>query len=89
MLSFFGTELVRSHSQARLKARLKARLGMGPDSPGQLCPEEMTAWDSFFSPVTIKLLQELEQKRVLISFAFVLFEFIVCYDRRSACATNY
>ena len=32
---FFGTELsllVRSHSQARL--------GMGPDSPGQLCPEE-------------------------------------------------
>ena len=36
---FFGTELsrvVRSHSQARLKARL----GMGPDSPGQLCPEE-------------------------------------------------
>ena len=36
---FFGTELsrlVRSHSQARLKARL----GMGPNSPGQLCTEE-------------------------------------------------
>ena len=43
----------------------------------------------FFSPVTIKLLQKIEQKRVLIRFAFVLFEFIVCYDRRRACATNY
>ena len=43
----------------------------------------------FFSPVTIKLLQKIEQKRVLIRFAFVLFKFIVCYDRRRACATNY
>ena len=37
---FFGTELsrlARSHSQARIKARL----GMGSDSPGQLCPEEL------------------------------------------------
>ena len=43
MLSFFGTELsgrVRSHSQESLHASL----GMGPDEPGQLCPEEMTAW---------------------------------------------
>ena len=45
MLSFYGTELsrrVRSHSQASLQASL----GMGPDEPGQLCTEEMTAWDS-------------------------------------------
>ena len=25
-------------------------LGMGPDEPGQLCTEEMTAWDSFSHP---------------------------------------
>ena len=25
-------------------------LGMGPGEPGQLCPEEMTAWDSFSQP---------------------------------------
>ena len=24
--------------------------GMGPDEPGQLCTEEMTAWDSFSHP---------------------------------------
>ena len=29
------------------------------------------------------------QKQFLISFAFVVFEFIICYDRRRACATNY
>ena len=31
-------------------AILKASLGMGPDEPGQLCTEEMTAWDSFSHP---------------------------------------
>ena len=43
-LSLFGTELsrrVRSHSHASLQANL----GMGPDEPGQLCTEEMTAWN--------------------------------------------
>ena len=30
-----------------LRDSLQASLGMGPDEPGQLCPEKMTAWDSF------------------------------------------
>ena len=62
---------------------------MGPAEPGQLCPEEMTAWDSFSRPYHTYYGRKLEQKQVWISFAFVIFEFIVCYDRRRACATNY
>ena len=55
---------------------------MGSDEPGQLYAEEMTAWDSFSHPKLSYYCKELEQKRVLISFAFALFEYIVCYDRR-------
>ena len=40
----------------------------------------------FVSSVTIILLQKTRTKT---SFAFVLSEFIVCYDHRRACATNY
>ena len=36
----------RSHSQASLQVSM----GTGPDEPGQLCTEEMTAWDSFSHP---------------------------------------
>ena len=58
------------------QASLQASLGMGSDEPGKLCTEEMTAWDSFFSPVTIKLLQRIRTKT---SFDLCCIRFIRIY----------